>query len=540
MRALPFEIIELISTYISVSDLLNVMLVSKPWHHSFYHFLFKLVSINNQEKINSIASAFEQQDLPGHLVRTLSLEDVELSQETLEQYIAIFPSIEKLTVLATKMNIPFFIKHYSLQTLVLDTQYLHQDITYLLKHSLSRLKLSNLKKQVTLNYLEAIHQACPQLTEVFLDCTYADPQTIFDMKLVPCHLHSFSLSCQSGASKWVFWLPYVALKYPYLRHLYFKHQGTSVSSIGPHNQTLAFCQMLARRCRHLLSIQWDGIAIHGDQADRLYQPSLLSLQVHENFSSTRSVLQVPKLALLITHLSLSQVASIETIELIGSHCPYLNQLEIQRAKDLDGLVQVILSHCSALNLLKLEHARLTASPSWLGEHRCLKRLVLEHCSFEQGLFESISIACTGLLHVEITACFQSDTRSRVQIDLSHRQLETLKVKALRTRRYYRGCRIKFFALNQHWYHMNKYVASDDTQLETALEFCPIHSDDVEQLTPLVTETPLKAWDIEHIKQHIVHKIEDVDSLYYSGLVSIRCFSVKHLFINNLFCSSLVC
>ncbi|OBZ90054.1 hypothetical protein A0J61_01894 [Choanephora cucurbitarum] len=458
----------------------------------------------------------------------------------IEQYAQLFPSVNKLTALAIKMTTPLLIEHYSLQSLVLDMHYVKQDTAYLLEHlsSLAKLTLLNLKEQVTLSYLETVHQACPQLTNLFLDSAYADPRpsTLFDdawhdMKLVPCHLHSFSLSCQSGASKWALWLPYFALKYPHLRHLSFKNHGTSVSS-GLHH---AFCEAFRKRCRYLRSIRWDGIAVHGDQAKQLYQPSLRYIHAHENFSSPKSIFQVPIIASLITRLSLHQVKSTKTIELIGSQCGSLNEFEIQHTKSIDGLMQVVLAHCPALTLLKMKHTQLTALTNPVAQHTCLNRLVIEHCSFKQGLFEAISTTCTALRHVDIIACFQSDTRGQVRIDLSHCQLETLKINALRARHYYPSCRIRFFALNQHWFHMNKYSA---TELETALELSPIDTEDVNKLLPLVTEKLLKAWDIEYIKQQAVHTIEDVESLYYSGLVSIQCSSVKNLFINNLWCNFL--
>ncbi|KAI8050131.1 uncharacterized protein B0P05DRAFT_563203 [Gilbertella persicaria] len=530
MKELPLEIIELISTNTTVHDLLDIILVSKVWYHYFYRFLYKSVCIDSQEKSHRILSAFDKQHLPGHLVRSLSLSHAEINGQ---QVIDTFPHIDTLVASALKLDTLLF-RHYQLKHLVLDTR--EQDIPCILKHcpSLKRLELLHFDQQVTMNYLETIHQHCPQLTELSLQCLDADPQPtslfddMHDTKLVSCGLQSFSICTKSGASKWSFWLLYFAFKYPYLKHLSFKQQGNSIPSLVSDPVIL---DLFTQNCRHLKSIAWHSIVVRHDQAAKLYGPQLTHIQVFESFVGSHSILQIRKMAQLITSLTIGQLKTAETIQLIGTQCPSLSQLEIQQTKGR-LVIQDLLVYCKRLLVLKIKCTHITASSLDIPAYSPLKQVVLQACSFEQGVFESISGSCQALKHVELLACFQSDRRDKVELVLNQQRLHTLKIQALRTRQYYPGCRIRFFSINKDWFYMEKFDVSPKG-IEKAVQFDRLDAQEQEKLLPFVTTKMLKAWDIEHIKQQALFSMEDPENVYYSGIVSIQCLSIQHLLINEL-------
>ncbi|KAG2229296.1 hypothetical protein INT48_004089 [Thamnidium elegans] len=314
LQTLPFEIIELISRNSNNHDLLNAIQVSKTWHSSFYTFLYRHVFIDNHERLYRILSAFKTDILPGHFVRSLTLLNVELSQDNLLYIIDAFPDIDTFNIdwniwssfscdthFDTNAPISFIhppqglpptiynlFHHYgsnNLRNLSIDT--LNNETTDIwsilaLCPRLKSLRLVNLNYEhiITLGYIEMIHQLCPYLTSLEIKCTRADPSPtllpefndsdspiLFQSTL----LNSFSLSSKSGSTKWPLWLPYFAVKYPHLQHLSFKHCGLGKDEDGGCNDLpdRAYT-MFTQACSQLKSIRWDKIILQHNQKEGLF------------------------------------------------------------------------------------------------------------------------------------------------------------------------------------------------------------------------------------------------------------------------------
>lgn len=414
LHVLPFEIIELISSYTTTQDLLSVIQVSKSWNQIFHTFMYRSLTIDTEEKQQRILSAFINHQLPGHYVRSLTLKKTYFSQAAIESMPKAFPEIDKLELdwsiwglidradcydpeapisyIHPPRGLPPFIhtffQHYgshNLRHLTIDA--LNQDTTDMwsiltLCPRLKSLELLNLNHEhvITLGYLESIHQLCPQLTSLVIKCTRSDPDPAFlpqfnqgdhlsPILLRPTLLESFSLSSKSGASKWPLWLPYFSVKYPYLQHLFFKHLG-----LGKENDSSRSSQvpervysMFTQGCRYLKSIRWSKIIVQHDQQKGLFGgdqglQQLQRIEAYENFLIPGALEFSPivhsSMSSLLTSLTIGQppanVTTEQVIKAIGGGCQRLKRLKIQECfvdPELAFDIKAILTHCKQLEEL---------------------------------------------------------------------------------------------------------------------------------------------------------------------------------------------
>lgn len=623
LQSLPYEIIELVSNYTTSADLLNAIQVSTTWHHFFRTFLYKSLTIDSCEKQHRIISAFITGQLPGHYVRSLELTKIELSLNEIESLPKLFSNIDTLVLdwniwgphpfssysdaeafisfIHPPQGLPPFIYNlfeyygsHNLKSLSIDT--LNNEATDIwsileLCPHLKSLELTNLSHEhiITLGYIEAIHQYCPQLTSLLIKCSRSDPNPTLlpqfnngtnPIILRPTLLRSFSLSSKSGSAKWPLWLPYFSVKYPHLEHILFKHCGLGKDRRGGINDVPERVYTLfTHGCRQLKSMRWSKIIVQHDQQKGLFstcsshhkeqrQPflHLQRIEAYENFLIPESIKHSPivqsntLMSNLLTSLTIGQppanVSTGQVIRAIGQ-CKNLTSLKVQECfvdPDLAYSIDDILIHCQGLLTLYLKDVHVSVGEELCVQHP-LRKLILKRSSFTQPVFEHISKACAKLNHVEILACFQTDRRDQVAINLPLQSLSTLKIQGLRTRSYYAGCRIKFFSINTNetnsWYYMTHYNIRNHSvghkvsfqkyrNMEYAKTLDKLEQKDVEELTPLITKETLKAWDIEIAKRNscvpytsnIDQSSWDPENIYYSGFVNINCGSIQNLVINE--------
>ncbi|KAI9355237.1 hypothetical protein BD770DRAFT_391513 [Pilaira anomala] len=651
LHRLPFEIIELVSSSLSTHDLLEAIRVSKSWHSLFYTFLYRHISIQTHERLYRILSAFKSDLLlpAGHLVRSLDLKNMQLSPKELLCITEVFPEIDRLDIdwsiwgslpdddnthydsnapisfihptqgLSPTMHHLF--NHYgskNLRHLSLDTlNYESTDIWSILAlcPHLKTLHLLNLNYEhiITLGYIETIHRLCPHLVLLEIKCTRADPSPAllpeFSESEGPIRLRStlltnFSLSSKSGAGKWPLWLPYFAVKYPYLEHVSFKHCGLGKDGDGGYNKLpeRAYA-MFIHSCRQLKSIRWNKITIHHEQQEALFHNKLCNssnssnssssssgpvfknlkrIDGYENFNIPGSLVHSPIiqpgsiLSELLTSLTIGRPpvnsSTSQIIQAVGQ-CKNLIDLKIQECyvnPELAYDMEEILMHCKKLRSLYIKdtHLKTTTSAAavavaaggggggggsiQIASQHPLKKLILKRSSFTQDVFGCISGYCPDLNHLELLGCFQTDRRDQVMIELPRQRLKTLKVQGLRTRNYYTGCRIRFFSVKTEdrndWYYMSRYdinyhpvgkkrAFQKYRNMEFARCLDTLDDRDVQELKSLVTTKNLKAWDINAVKNNLLHPYTchldqacwDPENIYYSGLVKVVCyFDLIHL------------
>lgn len=623
LNSLPIEIIELISINTSTQDLLEVILVSKSWYHFFYNFIYRSLAIDGYDKQQRILSAFYTGKLPGHYVKALTLQKIDLSEYDTSHLTKLFPEVDTLALdwniwaSSLQFNAHFdseapisyihppqglppavaqlfsYYGAHNLRHLTIDA--VNQDSTDIWSilascPRLKTLKLLNLNHGhiITLGYLETIHQLCPHLVDLTIKCTRSDPNPALlpqfsehqgRIVLTPSVLESFSLASKSGSAKWPYWLPYFSAKYPHLQHIQFKHCGLGKDGGG--NQAIPdqVFTLFTHGCRLLKSIRWNNIIVQHDQQKGLFslcdqhhqkqqkQPfsHLERIEAYENFQIPGSIQLSPLvqrgslISSLLTSLTIGQppanVTTAQVLEAIG-HCRNLVSLKVQECfvdPEMAYSMDDILTHCKSLQTLYVKDVHLiaaaTACISATSNHP-LKKLKLKRASFNEGVFDAISRACPALDHVELLGCFQRDRRDQVRILLPRQELTTLKIQGLRTRRYYAGCRIRFFQVNQSWHYMSQYdIRSHPVGQKMAfqkyrnMEFAHtldrLDDRDIQELKSLVTTETLKAWDIEAVKRNLQTpntcldaSFWDPENLYYSGFVKIEFKSVQHLLINN--------
>lgn len=452
---------------------------------------------------------------------------------------------------------------------------------------LKTLKLLNLNHEhiITLGYLETIHQLCPHLVDLSIKCTRSDPNPALlpqfsenqdRIVLTRTVLKSFSLASKSGSAKWPYWLPYFSAKYPHLQHIQFKHCGLGKDGGG--NQIIPdqVFTLFTHGCRQLKSIRWNNIIVQHDQQKGLFslcdqhhekqqkQPFLRleRIEAYENFQIPGSIQLSPLvqqdtlMSSLLTSLTIGQppadVTTAQVMEAIGN-CRNLVSLKIQECfvnPEIAYGMDDILMHCKSLHTLCIKDVHLISRCNTIISNHPLKKLKLKRSSFNEGVFDTASRACPQLDHVELLGCFQRDRRDQVRILLPRQELTTLKIQGLRTRRYYAGCRIRFFQINQSWHYMSQYdirvhpvgqkiAFQKYRNMEFAHTLDRLDDRDIQELKSLVTTETLKAWDIEAVLRNLQTpntcldaSLWDPEVLYYSGFVKIEIKSVQRLLINN--------
>ncbi|KAI8888243.1 hypothetical protein K501DRAFT_241006 [Backusella circina FSU 941] len=260
------------------------------------------------------------------------------------------------------------------------------------------------------------------------------------------------------------------------------------------------------------------------------------------------------------------------------HCEKLKTLTIQECfvdPDIGFGIDDILSNCKGLKTLYIKdtHIFKIGSGSCLNNHP-LKKLIFKRSSFTNHVFPYLSSTCPQLEHVNLLGCFQTDRRDQLFIYLPYQNLKSLQIQGLRTRNYYTGCRIRFFAItefsgqhipeahsneicfdpsfNSSWYYMSQYDVryhpvgrklsfQKFRNMEYASAFNRLDSWDIKDLQALVTNKTLKAWDIEAAKRNLntprtISLISNEswvpENIYYSGFVNIVVNSVEALSINK--------
>lgn len=612
LNHLPSEIITLVSLYSAKRDLLNALLVSKSWYNAFNSYIYTSINFTTAEKLQQVIKCFKQQQLPGHLVRELVLQQhCQLTEQDMEDLAYLFPEIHHLRLdwsiwpshlcfadhfdtkapisfihppqgLPPSLSSFFYSVGPNLKSLSINAQ--NQQLTDIWSilgscPSLRKLELLNLGYEhiITLGYIETIHQLCPQLISLKIKCVRSDPNPALvpqfqnhQQKIVihPVSLQYFSLSSVSGSAKWPLWLPYFAVKYPHIEHIMFKHTG-----LGRDGHTVqapdSVYTLFNEHCTHVKSIRWHKIVVQDDQQELLFsQPKrkLQRIEAYEDFMIPNSLLNSPivqkqsPMSRLLTSLTLGQPpASVSTTEILTAigECPNLLHLKIQECfsnQDVTYAMDDILNHCRNLTSLVLKDVHMschTTNTDNCSSNHPLKTLVMKRASFTHDVFPVLSQQCPQLNHVELIGCVQTDRRDQVQINLSRQHLSTLIIHGLRTRRYYVGCRIRFFAVNSVWYYMTGFDVRPHPighkrayrmfrNMEYAQSFERLDDRDIQELSSLVTTETLKGWDIESVKSHLKQPFTKAidpsgwnpENIYYSGLVQITCQSVQNLFIND--------
>ncbi|KAI7895696.1 uncharacterized protein EV154DRAFT_494629, partial [Mucor mucedo] len=596
LQQLPFEIIELVSQNTSIDDLLQLIHVSKSWHDFFLTFLYRSMTMDSREKLQRILPAVVDM---GHNVRSLALDVPQLSNHDIYNLTKAFSDIDRLSwklycldssdYVDSEAPISFIhpprglspaihhvFQHYgsrNLRHLTLNTlDHGSLDVWSILSlcPRLKSLSLLNLNGEhvITLGYLETIHQYCPQLVSLTIKCNRSDPspallpqfsQNDDPIVLLPTLLESFSLSSKSGSSKWPLLLPYFAIKYPYLKHVLFKHSGLGKEANGYQLPERAYA-MFARSCKHIKTMRWNKIQMHEDvplfsQAE--FNPT--RIEGYENFSTALlpgSPLGHSGFLEVLTWLTIGKPpGDITPSQVIGTLSRYKNLTHLKVQEGASYAVDDILIHCPQLLSLDMKdvHVNVSDLVQNSGGQHPLKRLVMKRASFTQDVLSHISQQCLNLEHVELLACFQTDRRDQVVVDLNRQKLKTLKIQGLRTKRYYAGCRIRFFSVNTNnhssWKYMSDYEVRHHgvgqkkcfekyREMEYAKRFDTLDERDIQALTSLVTTETLKAWDIQAVKSRLpytstIHPASWApENIYYSGFVNIMCQSIENLIINQ--------
>lgn len=595
LQQLPFEIIELVSQNASIDDLLELIHVSKSWHAFFLTFLYRSMSIDSREKLESILPAVTDM---GHNVRSLALNVPQLSDQDIYNLTKSFSDIDtlswKLYCLESSSDhidseapisfihpsrglspaIHHIFQYYgsrNLKHLTLDTlDHGSLDIWSILSlcPRLKSLNLFNLNAEhiITLGYLETIHQYCPQLVSLTIKCNRSDPnpallpqfnQNDDPIVLLPTLLESFSLSSKSGSAKWPLWLPYFAIKYPHLKHVLFKHGGLGKEHNHGYELPERAYIMFARSCKHIKTMRWNKIQMPEDNplfSQPEFQPT--RIEGYENFSNSHLTGSHPSGFLdVLTWLTIGNPPrDIIPTQVIGTLSRYKNLTHLKVQEGASFAVNDILVHCPQLISLDMKDVHVNVNNvQKIGGQHPLKKLMMKRASFTQDVLDHISQQCLKLEHVELLACFQTDRRDQVVLNFNQQKLKTLKIQGLRTRRYYTGCRIRFFSVNTSKHHLWKYMTDYEVRfhgvgkkkcfekyrdMEYATRFDTLDERDVQALTSLVTTETLKAWDIQAVKSrlpytsHILPSSWAPENIYYSGFVNIICQSVENLIINQ--------
>ncbi|CEP19669.1 hypothetical protein [Parasitella parasitica] len=396
LNSLPREIIESISFYISTHDLLQVILVSKSWYRLFYNFIYRSLTIDTYEKQEVILSAFCTGNLPGHFVKALTLQGIDLNEYETSHLTKLFPEVDTLifnwniwssslqfhayfdsdapiSFIHPPQGLPpcvgqlfCFYGSQNLRNLSIDAA--NQESTDLWSilascPRLKSLKLLNLNHEhiITLGYLETIHQLCPNLVELTIKCTRSDPNPAllsqfsedqYSLVLTPTVLQSFSLASKSGSAKWPYWLPYFSVKYPHLQHVQFKHCGLGKDGGGNQIVPDQVFMSFKHGCRQLKSVRWNKIIVRHDQ-----QKGLFSLcDQHHNKQQVQPFLHLERIEAYENFQIPSSIQSSPLVQGNSLMSSLLTSLTIGQPPADVATVQVLeaIGHCKNLVSLKIQ------------------------------------------------------------------------------------------------------------------------------------------------------------------------------------------
>lgn len=609
---LPFEIIEHVNSYLSHQDRYELLHLNTSFYQKFIILLYRTITIKSPNQLKQLLHIFnetENTQLPlGKCVHQLDIFLDELSEYELRAIQSSCPFVQSIHIdwriwnylsfieesPNTRLSRNYhsrrsfssvatrFLSNYGackLSSITLDLYSMNQiDAKSLLCYTpnLRNLTLMGINQHhnITIQYVESIHEQCPFLESITLEGYRAEAENFIHM-IQPTHVNSlprmksFQLKCQYGADRYQDWLPYLGRKYPNLISLNFHHLGTGKDIIEPCSVELY--RQFIENCPRLTFIRWNNTAPDFrffQELDKSQHKKLKRLEVYDNVTVpallTSALFESPHQILSnLTHLTFGPiprgVMPNKLVQSIAIACPRLKHLCLREPHcNLNSPFKIdsILEYCRKLESLELHNIALRVSfdrrrqePIW--NNHPLKSLVMRHCSSFDGVFDYISPRCPYLDELTLFAYTQRDRRYKVQIHMPFQRFRKVQLHGLRTETFDLDRRIRFFSIGQQqqatWFFMNKFVLKDQEVIgrgynyrgmEIAQDMSQLKNAEVYLLRTFLEKpmswSSLEAHKQEYLKWNNVSMVEDwhPKDIYDAGYVDLICASVDQIFINK--------
>ncbi|KAL9555537.1 hypothetical protein MBANPS3_002322, partial [Mucor bainieri] len=497
-RLLPFEVFQLIESYLQDDERAECIKVCWNWYIVFKQLLYRSITIGNQKQFagfyRMLNQGYNTMDDTGRHVKSIQFLPSPTYAASKQVYCRFLGQLKKLPMICpniTSLRIPDGVLTWKrekeegeeedpgdllMSNLRILSAYapvltevelaMHGPIwPYVTKmHRLQHINLAWSDGSLCLRQLEEIHQHCSSLATLVISVRQFDmsPITLDLQTQVATRLTHFNLKSQHFISNIEPIFVYAARKYPQLEHLGIQSASpTSAKTdleeeeeerdIGTTllNRYGAYASFV-RECPHVSSLSLgnmlpdqvllEAISTMGIQLKQLSIESVFGLSRSTYDSMMRTV--QPALTSMTLHSLLRVRNATDTLMSTLASCRKLVHLDLGKQSDVP--VDLVLDHCPQLISLRLYDtmARLNAVDSgdkWVhpSQHVRLHEFSLDKAMFDNSVFDYLARRCPKLAQLTIINSVCSSSNTFVRIHMPSSRLGQVRIDRLFAGRYSR-------------------------------------------------------------------------------------------------------
>ncbi|SAL99506.1 hypothetical protein [Absidia glauca] len=589
---LPYEIFQLVCSSLGPSKhtVAECCVVCTSWHLRFMQHLYQDIHLCGPPNFKLFFSCISTTPIGDRslFIRTLTVQDGDISQEEMEQLPAICPKLEQLTIdgrahwesiskndapcptattaawwpclrsvciLVTCIT-PILIQNTpQLTRLTLRCMFdagLTQDIISLLDRTPVLEYLSIDEIQLSLDHLESIHASCPQLQQLRL----VHPTLMHSLRIdnsstiLPApsleQLILQEVCLEDNEDGLSGWFDYIGSKYPRLQTLEWWNKAFHGESTLCRLDTTVGLRLISQ-CSQLTSVRFFHLHV-----DPLFYQSLLSRRsLLADLGMSYSMDFGPH-SQQLTSYSLWWEGKESPSSYVFRLPPSLVRLHLSARLCFGSFdMTLILNQCAYLESLHLDFGSLDTVDEDMAHWRPhpLKRLVMEEVNFSSSFMKMVSYRCRDLAELNLLDCILmeegSEGKNLVRLIFPTQQFHTVRLCGIRFAHNpsLRAKSVGIYEMDkqeqqEHWYYLSHHA--------TYLSYTPIHyfryklpvqaikQHSIVKPLPPRTNTPLLVppTELNALRQMQRHDGKFGRDAPCAGYLTLVCRSIHRLYLEN--------
>ncbi|OBZ85159.1 hypothetical protein A0J61_06793 [Choanephora cucurbitarum] len=452
IRNLPTEVLQIIGSYLSFREHIQLVLVNRQFYQSYVKFVFQSVKISAKDELHQ----FMDQTKKHRHVRHLSIFVSQIDSGEMERLAQLFPRLSSVRLRAytcdksTLSSCQSFRNLHSLTLLSLPEQmnpltdlFLPRQLKNLTIYVAGRCDLGS-------DLLECIHSACPFLDSLSVKCREPSEVIIRQQMQTVNVLRQLELtfSSNSGPGDLSKWFSYFGRCYPNLQALYLlneiKTNDWNLINAQDEHDYVVPCRQFLSGCPLLTYIEFKNISLNQVCYRQLKEKKSICLaNIFSSHGSAENFLQECGMYLVnfsaIRKLEFYYAASFKNpLQTIASACPNLTQLVLRNyrwGEPRDANIDTILKRFRYLERLDLIMVIVTIERNDLeGLNRRsypLQAISIKNCMLSQAILDYISTHCIELKHLHLDGTTFKHSPYYGRINLKQQRLASVNIKNFR-------------------------------------------------------------------------------------------------------------
>lgn len=507
---LPFEVFDIINTYLYDKERSICMTVCLRWYLIFKQFLYKDIMIRDYKQFRLlyrvINQGFDTVDDTGSHVRSISFEPSAITFENhddfahkMARFSILCPNITSITLPLYRVPIE---KEHDIISLLSQFSLTHLNITSLQPFSLSswpqlqHVQLTWATGSLLVQYLEQLHVDCPKIETLHISAHHVDFAFLPTKTVVATtSLTELIVESQEYMEAIEYAFAYIACKYPQLKKL--NVQSKSATSLKSNleeeeeendvgtlllNRYSAYTAF-AQKCQYIDTMQFKNIVPDPVLLDAMntMRVRVQKFKIDTTFGISRSLFETMVRTMhesvvdLCINTSLRVRNTTVVLGTVLTSCKQLTKLEL--GKQPTVFIDSLLEYCPQLKQLVFHDTFLRRQKESTMIHTNLVELVLDKVTFMQDAMDQVGRQCPHLKQIQIvnSICFSDESSKQLQLNVSGRvKIERLYLNAKNTEVAFYGLTTKESS-NARWYKVERReltAMNEHSEYKSIVLICP--------------------------------------------------------------------